>query len=39
MDSSSVLKDIHAIIQQRVAAKQRGLVETGTAPNAYWRLQ
>jgi esterase/lipase superfamily enzyme len=39
MDSSSVLKDIQAIIRQRVAAKQRGLIETGTAPNAYWRLQ
>jgi esterase/lipase superfamily enzyme len=38
MDSASVLKDIQAIIQQRIAAKQRGLVEMGAAPNAYWRL-
>jgi esterase/lipase superfamily enzyme len=39
MDSSSVLKDIQALIQQRVAAKQRGLLEMGAAPNSYWRLQ
>jgi len=39
MDSSSVLKDIQAIIEQKLAAKQRGLPEMGTSPNTYWNLQ
>jgi esterase/lipase superfamily enzyme len=39
MDSSSVLKDIQAIIQQRLAAKERGLPEMGTSPNKYWQLR
>ncbi len=38
MDSQAVLKDIHAVIQQRVSAKQRGLGEVGTAPNSHWKL-
>jgi esterase/lipase superfamily enzyme len=39
MDSSSVLKDIQAIIQEKLAAKQRGLPEMGTSPNQYWQLK
>lgn len=38
MDSQAVLKDIHAVIQQRTSAKQRGLGEVGTAPNSHWKL-
>jgi len=39
MDSSSVLKDIQALMERHVAAKQRGLSEVGTSPNAFYRLQ
>jgi esterase/lipase superfamily enzyme len=38
MDSQAVLKDIYAVFQQRVSAKQRGLAEVGTAPNSHWKL-
>ena len=38
VDSSSVLKDIRAIIHQKVAAERRGLNAMGSSPNAYWRL-
>jgi len=38
MDSQAVLKDIHAVIQQRTSAKQRGLAEVGNAPNSHWKL-
>jgi esterase/lipase superfamily enzyme len=38
MDSTSVLKDIQAIVAHSLAAKQRGLAEVGTSPNQYWQL-
>jgi esterase/lipase superfamily enzyme len=38
VDSPSVVKDIQAIIERKVAAKLRGLNEAGTSPNIYWRL-
>jgi hypothetical protein len=37
MDSASVLKDVRTIIQQKIAAKQRGLPEMGKAPDFYWQ--
>jgi hypothetical protein len=39
MDSASVLKDVRTIIQQKLAAKQRGLPEMGKAPDFYWQLR
>ena len=39
MDSSSVLKDVRTIIQQKLAAKQRGLTEMGKTPDLYWQLR
>ena len=39
MDSASVLKDVRTIIQQKLAAKQRGLPEMGKAPDLYWQLR
>ena len=39
MDSSSVLRDIRALVERRVAARQRGLREMGISPNQYWFLQ
>jgi esterase/lipase superfamily enzyme len=39
MDSASVLKDVRTIIQQKLAAKQRGLPEKGEAPDFYWQLR
>jgi esterase/lipase superfamily enzyme len=39
MDSASVLRDVRAIIQQKLAAQQRGLPQMGTAPDQYWQLQ
>jgi esterase/lipase superfamily enzyme len=39
MDSASVLKDVRAIIEQKLAAKQRGLPEMGRAPDLYWQLR
>jgi esterase/lipase superfamily enzyme len=38
VDSSSVLKDIRAIIHERFSAERRGLNARGSSPNAYWRL-
>jgi len=38
MDSAPVLEDIKTIVQQKLAAKQRGLSEMGTSPNFYWQL-
>ena len=38
MDNPSVLKDIASVIGEKVSAKQRGLSEIGTSPNAYWKL-
>jgi esterase/lipase superfamily enzyme len=39
MDSASVLRDVRTIIQQKLAASQRGLPEVGKAPNLYWQLR
>jgi esterase/lipase superfamily enzyme len=39
MDSSSVLRDIRAIVEQKFRARQRGLREMGISPNQYWFLQ
>ena len=39
MDSQAVIKDIEAAIGKKAAAKRRGLSETGSSPNEYWRLQ
>jgi len=39
MDSASVLRDVRAIIQQKLAARQRGLPQMGTAPDQYWQLR
>jgi esterase/lipase superfamily enzyme len=39
MDSKSVIEDIGSIIRRKLSAKQRGLVEAGTLPDIYWRLQ
>jgi hypothetical protein len=39
MDSASVLKDVRTIIQQKLAAKQRGLPEMGKPPDLYWQLR
>jgi esterase/lipase superfamily enzyme len=37
-DSAAVLKDIQAIVKQKLSAKQRGLAATGASPNIYWSL-
>jgi hypothetical protein len=34
-----VLRDIRALVERRVAARQRGLREMGISPNQYWFLQ
>ena len=39
MDSSSVLRDIQAIVERKIAASQRGLRAMGVSPNQYWFLQ
>lgn len=38
VDSTSVIKDLHAIIGSRLAAKARGLIQMGAAPDIYWQL-
>jgi esterase/lipase superfamily enzyme len=37
-DSAAVLKDIAAIVRQRLSAKQRGLAQLGASPNTWWSL-
>jgi esterase/lipase superfamily enzyme len=37
-DSAAVLKDIAAIVRQKLSAKQRGLAQLGASPNIYWSL-
>jgi esterase/lipase superfamily enzyme len=37
-DSAAVLKDIAAIVRERLSAKQRGLAQLGASPNIYWSL-
>ena len=37
-DSAAVLKDIGALLRQKLKAKQRGLPEAGVSPNVYWSL-
>jgi esterase/lipase superfamily enzyme len=37
-DSAAVLKDIAAIVRQKLSAKQRGLPQFGASPNIYWSL-
>jgi esterase/lipase superfamily enzyme len=39
VDSPSVLKDIHVIIEKKLSAKLRGLLEAGAPPNSYYQLQ
>ena len=39
MDSAQVLRDIRALVEEKFAAKQRGLREMGVSPNQYWFLQ
>lgn len=38
VDSTSVLKDLHAIIASRLAARARGLLPKGQEPEIYWQL-
>lgn len=38
VDSTSVLKDLHAIIASKLAARSRGLTQMGVAPDMYWQL-
>lgn len=38
VDSTSVLKDLHAIIASKLAARARGLTQMGVAPETYWQL-
>lgn len=38
VDSTSVIKDLHAIIASKLAAKARGLLPKGQEPEAYWQL-
>src|SRR5690606_36959590 len=37
-DSAAVLKDIRAIVRQKLSAKERGLLPVGASPNVYWSL-
>jgi hypothetical protein len=37
-DSAAVLKDIQAILKQKLSAEQRGLAPAGASPNIYWSL-
>jgi esterase/lipase superfamily enzyme len=37
-DSAAVLKDIQAIVRQKLSAKERGLASVGASPNIYWSL-
>jgi esterase/lipase superfamily enzyme len=39
VDSPSVLKDMQIIVEKKLAAKLRGLVEMGKSPKNYYRLQ
>jgi len=39
VDNPSVLRDIKVIIEKKLSAKLRGLLEVGTPPNSYYRLQ
>ena len=38
VDSASVIKDLHAIIASKLAAKARGLLAKGQEPEVYWQL-
>lgn len=38
VDSTSVIKDLHAIIASKLGAKARGLLPKGQAPELYWQL-
>ncbi len=38
-DSAAVLKDIQAILKQKLSARQRGLAQAGSSPNFYWSLR
>jgi len=38
VDSASVIKDLHAIIASKLAARARGLQPMGKEPEVYWQL-
>jgi esterase/lipase superfamily enzyme len=38
-DSAAVLKDIRALLRQKLSAKARGLTQAGVSPDLYWSLQ
>ncbi len=38
VDSTSVIKDLHAIIASKLAARARGLLPKGQEPELYWQL-
>lgn len=39
VDSATVIKDLHAIITSKLAARARGLLPKGQEPEIYWQLQ
>lgn len=38
VDSATVIKDLSSVIGKRLAAKARGLIQKGAAPDLYWQL-